>query len=230
MNKIAGIKAISFDADGTLWDFDTVMRHSLRCALTELEKACPDAAGLLSVDKMIRIRNRVAAELKGRVISLEDVRHEAFRQTLRDIGKPDDALATRLTHLFLERRFKDIKLFDDAFQVLEVLRKKYTLGILSNGNCYPERCGLGGVFTFAVFAENHGVAKPDPKLFQITLRNAGCSEHQLLHVGDSLEEDVEGAIRAGIKSVWLNRKHEKNSSRIRPDFEIASLLELLNIL
>jgi 2-haloalkanoic acid dehalogenase type II len=230
MNEIFGIKAISFDADGTLWDFEKVMRHSLHHVLRELEKLDSDAADMLDVEKMIEIRNRVADKMKGKVTNLEDIRLEAFRQTLRDIGRPNDALASHLNQVYLKHRFEDIKLFNDVLPALRALRGKYTLGILSNGNSYPERCGLEGMFQFVVFSQDYGVEKPNPRLFQIAVEKAGCAKQQLLHVGDSLQDDVMGAINVGIKCVWLNRKRVKNNLDFKINHEISSLLELLEIL
>jgi 2-haloalkanoic acid dehalogenase type II len=230
MNELRGIKAISFDGDGTLWDFDKVMRHSLGHALKELEQFDTQAAAMLDIDKMIEIRNRVSEESKGRVTNLEAVRLEAFRQTLRDIGKPDDALASHLNEVYLKHRFEDIELFDDVRPTLQKLQGKYTLGLLSNGNSYPERCGLEGVFQFVVFAQDHGVEKPDPKFFQIAVEKAGCTKEHLLNVGDSLTNDVIGATSAGIKCVWLNRNSTKSDPEVKVDYEIQSLSELIDIL
>jgi len=56
-----------------------------------------------------------------------------------------------------------------------------------------------------VFSQDYGIEKPDPRLFQIAVEKAGCSIQQLLHVGDSLTNDITGSMAAGIKSVWLNR-------------------------
>ena len=230
MNKITGIKAVSFDGDGTLWDFEKVMRHSLHHVLRELKKLDPNAANMLDIEKMIKIRNRVANELKGRVTNLEDIRLEAFRRTLEDIGRPNDALAFHLNQVYLKHRFEDIKLFNDVLPTLRTLRTKYTLGLLSNGNSYPERCGLEGIFQFVVFSQDYGVEKPNQKLFQIGVEKAGCSKQELLHVGDSLQDDIMGANNAGIKCIWLNRKQVKNDLNIKVDYEIYSLLELLELL
>jgi len=197
LNKIAGIKAISLDGDGTLWDFEKVMRHSLRCALKELEKLDPQAAAMLNVDKMIRMRNRVAESLKGKVTNLEAVRLEAFRQTLKDVDRPNDALALYLNQVYLKHRFEDIELFDDVLPSLKTLKRKYTIGLLSNGNTYPERCGLESMFQFVIFSQDYGIEKPDPRIFKIALEKTGCSEDQFLHIGDSIEEDIAGAINAG---------------------------------
>lgn len=87
------IRAISFDGDGTLWDFEKVMRQSLHHVLLELERIDPQIAYMLDIERMVEIRNRVAAELKGKITNLDAIRLEAFRSTLKDIDKPDDALA-----------------------------------------------------------------------------------------------------------------------------------------
>ncbi len=230
MGKITGIKAVSFDADGTLWDFNKVMRLSLKHSLLELEKIDPSATALLNIDKMIEIRERVAQEMAVRRLKHEQIRLEAFRQTLREIGRLDEALAEHLTDIYLKHRFEDIEPYEDALPTLKVLGKRYKLGILSNGNSYPERCGLVGVFQFAVFSQDHGVEKPDPRIFRIALESTGCSNDELLHVGDSLESDVKGAFEAGVKCIWLNRQGLKNDTEIKANFEISSLLELLEIL
>lgn len=230
MKEITGIKAISFDGDGTLWDFEKVMRHSLRHVLKELEKVDPKAATMLDIEKMITIRNRLAEKMKSKETNLEEIRLKAFLQALKDIGRPNDALASHLNTVYLKHRFEDIELFKDVLPTLETLREEYNLGLLSNGNSYPERCGLEGIFQFIIFSQEYSVEKPDPKIFQITLEKAGCSKQELLHVGDSLETDITGATKAGINCVWLNRRSLKNSLGVKIDYEITSLLELLEIL
>ena len=230
MTTINGIRVISFDGDGTLWDFQKVMRHSLGHVLTELGQFDSRAAATLDIDRMIAIRNRVADELKGTTTNLEAVRLQAFQRTLEEVGRPDDNLAHHLNDIYLKHRFEDIQLYDDVLPTLQALRKRYTLGLLSNGNSYPERCGLAGMFRAVVFSQDHGVEKPDPEIFHIALEKLGCSRQELLHVGNSLENDIAGALNAGIKCVWLNRDRIRNNTRTTVDNEISSLSELLDIL
>ena len=224
-----GVTTISFDADGTLWDFEQVMRHSLGLSLIELRRLAPTCAGLLTIARMMAIRNQVAEELRGKGTNLEQVRLAAFRRTLQHIGVSDDVLAAHLNAVYLKHRFEDIQLFGDVLPTLDALQGRYVLGLLSNGNSYPERCGLEGRFQFVVFSQDHGVEKPDPRLFEIAVEQAGCSGREFLHVGDSLENDVAGANGAGVRSVWLNRDRKRNDSNIQADFEIASLAELVDI-
>lgn len=229
--RIGRIKVISFDGDMTLWDFDRVMRHSLGHALAELRKRHPCAASeALTIDEMIEIRNRVAAELEGRVTHLEELRLRAFERTVKHVGSADRSLAKDLNALYLEHRFEDVELYDDVAPALDRLGRRFQLGMISNGNGYPERCGLAGRFGFVVFSQEAGVAKPDPGIFRAACRQARCGPDELMHVGDSLESDVQGANGVGALSVWLNRRRAPNPSRVRPDLEVSSLLELSSIL
>jgi len=226
---VRGIAAISFDADGTLWDFDKVMRHALGFARDELLRATALPSESLSIEAMIEIRNHTADELSGKVTSLEAIRLEAFRRTLADVGHRDDALAERLNAIYLCHRFEDVELYGDVLPTLNALRGICPLGIVSNGNSYPERCGLDGRFAFVVFSQDHGFEKPDPRLFGVALRLLECEASGLLHVGDSLRNDVHGASLAGIRSVWLNRGALANPGDVLPDFEIPDLRDLIGI-
>jgi putative hydrolase of the HAD superfamily len=230
MSRLTGIRVVSFDADGTLWDFRRVMRQSLGHALRELERLKPRVAGILDIDRMIEIRDGVAEGLRGEVSDLETIRLEAFRQTLREVGIQDDALAEHLTTVYLKHRFGDIEPYDDVLPTLTVLGKRFKLGVISNGNSHPERCGLKNIFQFVVLSQDHGVEKPDERIFKIALEEAGCTRLELLHVGDSLENDVGGAIDSGMRGVWLNRDRLLNDTDIRPDREISSITKLLEIL
>lgn len=226
MDKISGIKAIAFDTDGTLVDFIRVMRHSLAITLRELEKHHAGASTGMSVDRMIEIRNAVA-ELSGSgAVDLRAVRLESFRQILAVIGRPDESLAYRLYELYMKHRYEDIEVYEDVIPVLDILKGRYTLGLHSNGNSYPELCGLEGYFDFTVFSEECGLEKPDPAFYRVVLERAGCSPGELLNVGDSLHNDVEAAASAGLKSIWLNRSGEIHQTDIDVDFEIRSLSEL----
>ena len=231
MTKLSGIKVITFDVDGTLWDFDTVMRRALGEVLNQLKRLDPEAAAMLDVERVIWIRDRAHDELTGKVTNLNEVRVESFRQVLRDAGRPDDALASRLSEIYFEHRDAGRRLFDDVLPTLESLHAKYALGIISNGNSYPQDFGLEHVISFGVYSQDHGgIEKPDPQIFEIALESAGCSADELVHVGDSLENDVAGARSAGIRSVWLNRNGDSAPPDAEPDIEIKSLGELPEIL
>jgi len=175
---------------------------------------------------MIEIRDAVAEELRGHSLSLEQIRLEAFVRTLQSIGVNDRDLAARLNAVYLKHRFEDIQLYPDVLPAFAALRNRYVLGLVSNGNSRPERCGLDGQFTFVVFAHEVGLEKPHPAMFRAACRKAGCAEDEFMHVGDSVRSDVQGANAIGAFAVWLNRSGVPKPSDVDPDFEIGTLLEL----
>ena len=224
------ISAVSFDADGTLWDFDRVMRHALEVTLAELRRRRPgEATTALTVEELVAIRDEVAADHRHDWSRLEDIRLAAFTATLERLGLDDPALARELNALYLRHRFDDIELFDDVTDCLDAVGRRHPIGLLSNGNSYPERCGLDGRFAFTVFAEQHGTAKPDPALFEIAAHAAGCSLDELVHVGDG-EADVVGARRAGCRVVLINRSGACHPVADEADAEVTDLREVPPIL
>ena len=113
---------------------------------------------------------------------------------------------------------------------LDALAADFRLGLLSNGNGFSERCGLPERFRFVVFSQDVGAEKPDAAMFLEARRQAGCDPTELLHVGDSLTNDVAGPNGVGAVSVWLNCGGVLNDSDIVPDHDIRSLAELPAIL
>lgn len=221
------ISAISFDGDMTLWDFLKVMRHSLKHTLVELQRQRPTQRILnLTIDEMIAIRDQFAESVKGEVWNLEDIRLGAFERTLEYVGCPDKDLSAHLNTIYRKHRYEDITLYPDVIPTFDILAPHFKLGLLSNGNTYPERCGLDGRFAFVVFSQDVQFVKPDPRIFHITAQRAGCELTQMLHVGDSLKNDVLGAKNVGAPSVWLNRDGLRNDANVQPDYEIASLTEI----
>ena len=128
----------------------------------------------LTIDEMIAIRDRLAEEVKGEIWSLLEIRRRAFERTLEHVGHPDKDLAAHLNTVYRKHRFEDIELYPDVIPTFDALAPHFKLGLLSNGNTYPERCGLDGRFAFVIFSQDVQVEKPDPKIFQITAERAGC--------------------------------------------------------
>ena len=231
MTELTGVKAVSFDVDGTLWDFETVMRRALAEVLKELGKHDPDAARMLDVERMIETRERVHNELRYKITDLNEIRRRSIAQALSEVGRADYELADRLFEVYIEHRDSGRALFDDVLPALAELEGRYTLGLLSNGNSYADRLGIDGLVSFQVFSQDHGgVEKPDPRLFRIAIEQAGCQPDELVHVGDSLDYDVAGATAAGVRGVWLNRNG--GDPAVTPDRvpQITSLHELTEIL
>ncbi len=215
---------IFFDGDQTLWDFQALMRRALAATIEELRRQKPTVEGNLSVEAFVADREAVADQLRGKVTNLESVRLAAFIRSLWRLGIPDSRLAEHLNGYYLQQRFADVDLYDDVLPVLETLVRDHTVGLLSNGNSYPERVGLERFFTATVFSQDHGVEKPDPRIYAIA--QAAIPGGNYIMVGDSITNDVIAAQRVGWAGIWLNRDRQDPPSGVRPDAIITDLCEL----
>jgi putative hydrolase of the HAD superfamily len=115
--------------------------------------------------------------------------------------------------------------YDDAEPALSALRARgLKLIVVSNWDCslgsVLERTGLSGQLDGAISSAEAGSRKPDPAIFTPALELAGCDAGEALHVGDTAEEDVEGARAAGIRVLLIDREQPAGDDRI------ASLTEI----
>jgi len=100
--------------------------------------------------------------------------------------------------------------YPDAAPALRDLRERgERLVAVSNWDCslpaVLERVGLGELLDGVVSSAVAGHRKPDPAIFGPALELAGCGPGEALHVGDTREEDVEGARAAGIRALLIDR-------------------------
>jgi putative hydrolase of the HAD superfamily len=103
--------------------------------------------------------------------------------------------------------------YPDAIPALAGLRARgVRLIAVSNWDCslstVLERCGLAGSLDGVVSSASAGARKPDPAIFAPALELAGCGPDEVLHVGDTPEEDVVGAGAAGIRALLIDRGGE----------------------
>lgn len=227
--RIGPTPAITFDADQTLWDFRGVMERALEATVVELERRRPELAGHVTTTELREARDRVAREHTGRPVGLEHIRWMSINVVLAAQGILDAALSRELTDFYLHLRFTDIRLYDDVRPALDRLRPDHRLGLLSNGNTYPDRCGLPGVFDAVVFGSDHGTEKPDVHLYTVIAELLDVAADRLVHVGDSYE-DVLGANRFGAVSVFLDRDDTQPAWQHEARFTIRTLDELPAVL
>ena len=100
--------------------------------------------------------------------------------------------------------------YPDVVPALSRLRERgLKLVAVSNWDCslprVLERCGLDGLLDGTVTSAEAGARKPDPRIFLAALELAGCEASEVLHVGDTADEDVAGARVAGIRALLIDR-------------------------
>jgi putative hydrolase of the HAD superfamily len=118
--------------------------------------------------------------------------------------------------------------FDDARPAIEAARRRgIRVVVVSNWDVslheVLERIELAPLLDGAVTSAEVGARKPDPAVFMRALALAGVPPSDAMHVGDSVEEDVEGARAAGIRPILLSRDGRQTPSGVP---QITSLAEL----
>lgn len=103
--------------------------------------------------------------------------------------------------------------YPDAYQSLERWRRMdIELGIVSNFDSrlhtVLEALDLGQFFSSVTISTEVGAAKPDALIFATALQKHSCRPSAAWHVGDSFEEDYQGACTAGLRGIWLRRPPE----------------------
>ena len=94
-----------------------------------------------------------------------------------------------------------------------------------------ERTGLRDYFDLLVISEEVGVAKPNKKIFDYALEQAGNPDRsRVLMVGDTAESDILGGINAGLATCWLNAHNREQPEGIAPTWTVSSLHELEQLL
>lgn len=130
------------------------------------------------------------------------------REVLRCEGHSSVAAADdwseRVATAYLAESFRT---FERNRPVLEALRGRYRLGIVSNfyGNLEAvcEEAGLSRYFDAIADSHRVGCEKPEPAIFHAALSQLDASPEAAIFVGDSLRRDLEGASRLGMPFVWL---------------------------
>ena len=125
-----------------------------------------------------------------------------------------------------------------AREVLEYLRPRYRMYILSNGftelqSRKMHSAGIESYFDGVILSEDIGVNKPNPEIFYHALRVAGVGASEALMIGDNLEVDIAGASRVGIDQVYYDLAASGDdavSLKPSPTYVISSLLDLKGIL
>jgi putative hydrolase of the HAD superfamily len=228
---LTAYKALSFDCYGTLVDWEA----GIAAVLVPWARASGlevGAEGLLAA----YAASEAAVERDRPTARYPEVLAEAFRRTGAAMGRPvGDVWARRLGD-----SVPDWPPFPDSAAALASLATHYTLLVVSN----VHRAGfagsnrhLGGRFAAVITAEDAGAYKPAANHFRALLRtldDLGIAPSELLHVAQSLFHDHVPAGKAGLASVWVNRRHDHPGWGATPepseawsyDLEVRSLAEL----
>lgn len=129
------------------------------------------------------------------------------------------------------------KLYPESKEVLQALHGRYKLGIIANQSAGTEerlvQFGIRNYFDVVVASAEAGVAKPDKRIFELALSQAGCSAREACMVGDRLDNDITPAAEMGMSTVWVRQgwfgMGNADLARFKPNFIVDIISDVSGI-
>jgi FMN hydrolase / 5-amino-6-(5-phospho-D-ribitylamino)uracil phosphatase len=196
------LRLICLDLDDTLWPIEATIRHAEQVFHRALQQLAPSLCAQVNEEE---IRQHRLDFLKSRPELRHNIsqwRKESLASLLVDTGhgSASNAIAEQAFQRFLIARHQ-VTLFEHCEEVLGLLRQNYQLIGLTNGNADLARIPAGIHFDAYFRAEEFGISKPHPRLFEEALNFAKCQPNHALHIGDHVDDDIAGAKAAGLFTI-----------------------------
>ena len=228
------IKHVFFDLDRTLWDFELNSEATLKELYAEF-----DLAQKLEVsdDEFIKEYKRINElfweDYRNGTIEKQYLRYGRFETALKFFGYDDKKLASEIGELYISRSPRKTGLIDGSIEILEYLKPKYHLHVITNGfeevqHIKMQSSGLSPYFKYIITSESAGAKKPSRMIFDHAERLTGALAQTSVMIGDHFEADVIGAMESNWKAVFF--EPEKPKTVDEGFIHIHHLKELIEIL
>ena len=220
-------RLVLWDLDNTLFDFDEAEEIALQYAMQKHGLAYDPA---VTLDAFKIVNNRRWEGLEKKLYTKEEVLVGRFDEFFGEGNL--DSWAFNADYLWSLGENK--ALFPEAEGVVRELNARgYIQSIVTNGAkevqdaCY-HKSAIAPFIKSVVISEEVGVAKPDPRIFEIACELSGWMDKaSTLMIGDSLSSDIAGGQAYGVDTCYLNLKGRQHKAA--PNYEIRTLPEILKI-
>lgn len=227
-------KNLFIDLDDTIYDFSGASRESFRETydLLHYERYFDSFEHYLSLYEPYNLELwRIYGEGK---ITKEELNRRRYSHPLECVGVNDRQLADTFCREALGRIPTKGPLMPGALELLEYLRPKYNMYILSNGfkelqSRKMRTAGIDGYFDALILSEDIGINKPNRELYEYALVRTGSKLNESLMIGDMFDTDIVGAANIGMEQMYYNPK-EKKGHAFSPTYEVTHLLQIKEIL
>ncbi len=228
------IKTILFDIDNTIYNYDRANEEAIEkiydyCRQNfQWEKA-------LTKKLLCEAQREVKETLVSDCATLHNrlIRYQVMLENQKKDLFPH---AQNLYHLYWDTLLEVMRAEPGVETLFQWLRSQnLKIGIATDMTAYIQyeklkKLNLLSYVNFIVSSEEVGVEKPDKKLFHRCAQKASCKPCECLMIGDSLEKDVKGALRAGMAALWYNPKEKDDNCMENEGKTLHSFLELKNFL
>jgi putative hydrolase of the HAD superfamily len=223
------LRAVLFDVDFTL------CRPGPELSAERYARIAARHGIELDVSRYAEAREEAVANLKRHpeLLHDEEIWHRFTEEIFVGMGGPQSIASECATEI--EQGWgvsANFELYEDALPVLEELREAgLRLGLVSNGIrdlrqfVAHHRLDVDAI----VDSRSHGRVKPHPTIFEAALQLLGVVPADAAMVGDSLEEDVEGARALGLRALLVDRedRHPEVEDRLLDLYGLPAALGLV---
>lgn len=225
------IKYVFLDIDDTLLDFGKAEAAAIKKTFERIGIPATDAV----IKRYSEINDSQWALLERGELTREQVLVRRFDILFDELGVRD--VPSEMAQASYEYLLGIGHYFvDGAPEMLEVLKDKYELYVVSNGTAFVQdrrikSAGIAPCFKDIFISERLGADKPTKEFFDAVFSKIdGFEKDRAVIVGDRLTSDILGGINAGIRACWFNPKNLPANPDIPADYEIHSLSELPELL
>ncbi|KPJ50518.1 hypothetical protein AMJ40_02630 [candidate division TA06 bacterium DG_26] len=209
------LKAVYFDFGGTLMDAESDRRAHLEIIQRVKTRYSLKPSLELLVRQLEAALFAYSPERARKWIKSEKIINGFFSQLV------GDRLDTRwLWDVYLEAHRTHCELFHDAKPTIRAIKGLgLHTGIISDIDddyfqFQTRLFSMDGMFDSITTSDEVGVGKPNPQIFKIALRKAGCAASESIYIGDSFEKDVVGAKKVGMQTIWYRGRDSEEADWI----------------
>ena len=228
MQVFSSIHCVTFDLDDTLWPCEPTISRAEHALYSWLETHYPRVTQNYSFADIQMLRAAYSEAHPELAHNITELRKQSLAELAKQCNYPD-AMASEGLALFRKHRNK-VNFFNDVFTTIHILKKRYKIGAITNGNADLDAIGVLEEFDFFVTAENAGAAKPSKQIFRYAEAQAQLASHEIVLVGDTPTVDIVGARQSGWRAIWFNPNQARWEEKIKPDAEIHQLKQLITLL
>lgn len=206
------IEHVFFDLDHTLWDFE---KNSAKAFEYIFKKRAVKVDLNQFLEAYIPINLKYWRLFRNEQVGKSELRYKRLKEAFDILNyKINDSLINTLSDDYIDNLSNYNCLYDGAVRILQYLRPKYKLHIITNGfeavqHKKMKNSGLLDFFETITTSECVGVKKPNPLIFEQAFKVSNAKPENSIMVGDSLEADIYGAKNVGMTPVFFNPDHKE---------------------
>jgi len=230
MQKLLNIKHVFFDLDHTLWNFEANSKKSYEYIFKQNNLK-------IDLNKFSEIyepiNNNYWKLYREEKVTQKELKYARLKETFDAINyKISDKKILLLADEYLDNLPNYNELFEGTIELLNYLKPKYKLHIITNGFHEIQKTKLTNskinhFFDRVITSESVLVKKPNPKIFFHALKITKAKTYESVMIGDNLEADIYGAKNIGLTTIYCNFIDNKTPKNIITVNKLKQIIQYL---